>query len=244
MTETETLKRFAVTQELDLTKQILDEGLNSLDRINFGKDHYYVVFLLIANGLERLLKITIILGLFEKLGHFPTEAECNWRKKGARGHNLETLVDQVTETCYSPKWKANKRGKTDFDYLIGNKLFRKVLKVVSDFGVGLRYANLNIILGKESVRGPEQVWQKMELDLFMIFDPDMVTLSRPEPEKSRDIYSKVIQLLSDSLRHGIGSIARLYTMGELSPLARQASPLLSGYYQFIKDSVLSEDRSS
>ncbi len=235
----DSIKRLAIIEELGITRQILDEGLNSLDRIDFAKDHYYVVFHLIANGLERLLKATIILGLHQRLGRFPTVSELTW-KKGAGGHRLEPLIDQLEVNCFSREWKISQKGRADLDYLKKDILFRKVLKIISDFGVSLRYANINIITGDDSTQDPNQVWGKMELDLFLLFDPELETLKKPDPEKSRIVYAKVIQLLSDSIRQGIAVIARLYTLGELSSLARQASPLLSGYFQFDKDSVFNE----
>lgn len=226
-------KNVALLEELRITVQILDEGLSSFKRLSMGKDHYYPVFLLLSNGFERLFKTTIVYHLIETEQKYPEAYP--WRG-GAKGHDLERLRDYIVENCFPGQFANPAIAEHESSFLSSDPVFTRALNIISRFGVSLRYANLDRVAGKEFQDNPENLWSDFETDVLKKFDPKFQRLL--DVATADAAFEEMLGRIHDKLKYSVAAVSRLYTLGGLSPLAKQASPQLLDYYRFGLDDTV------
>lgn len=131
-------------KECGLTATSIDQGLIYLRKSHFAaKGLYYQSFFLLSIGIERLLKLIIIVKNLVEKDKFPENSELK-----DYGHKIIEMFKQLShELCPEP------------DFLKDNELFEPILKFLSDYAHNSRYYNLDTLSGRNTkARDPLHEW--------------------------------------------------------------------------------------
>lgn len=112
----------------------LIEGTNSLSSLQKSTGFYPLAFSLVANGLERLLKLNIILGDLRDVGRVPTRPD--FRRLS---HDLMTLSERAL--C-----SGRRHAKSARRMLLQDEVLSALLSTLSDFAKDGRYLYMDRIL--------------------------------------------------------------------------------------------------
>ncbi len=215
------LQELSIDDELLTAIRLLKCGLRELNRMDGANDFYHLPILLLASGLERLMKTVIcchhleINGVFPKRDIFP---------KGKFGHDLIYLLDIITKDCFSDEYLAKiPVAKQDIKFLRNNRQFRGIVKILSDFGQSARYYNLNVVLGEEDPGpSPEGEWKRLETEIFKE-DPNWDQTIQ-DSSQSEGIHDRINRKLTIHCERLARSLSRLFTIGGLGNEAKRISP--------------------
>ena len=116
----------------------LVEGSNSLSSLEKATGFYPVAFGLLASGLERLLKLDLILYEAHHQGSMPTRSRC--RKVS---HDLRALSGEVLQGSQRPAVRGRELLKTD-------RVLATLLDALTEFAKDGRYLYMDQILGRAS----------------------------------------------------------------------------------------------
>lgn len=134
-------------QEGYLFHSCLTTGLTALRTANvLAKGQLYVAFFQLSIGLERLMKVTLIIDRIAATGDPPTEKEL----KDQYGHDLITLFRSVE--------RAHGAAKPPLD---SDSLNLEILKFLSDFAKRTRYFNLGALTRGSSATDPLEHWDDL-----------------------------------------------------------------------------------
>ena len=134
-------------KETGLAATSIEQGLTALRKANFGnKKLYYQSFFLLSIGIERILKLTIIVNHLVQKDKLPQNSELK-----SYGHNLEELFLKVTSEL-----------KPNDNFLESDKLYLPIIQFMSDFANGSRYYNLDTLSGEKKGRDPLHEWHKIQ----------------------------------------------------------------------------------
>lgn len=158
----EVVRGLALAQETDHAVQLLTRGLESLLLRDTVDTQSHSTQQLLAQGLERLLKLTIIFQHVRQHAGYPTEREI----KGKIRHDIIRAAHQVTETAASdPTFAARPAAGDDLDFVRTNPVLHLLLRALSHFGEPAgRYHNLNTVLGAQNghIESPQAAWEAVE----------------------------------------------------------------------------------
>ena len=153
-------------QEGYLTRSCLYIGLSAIKRANIEtKGDFYVAFFQLSIGLERLMKLTLI------LDYMATHNLQLPNNKWIRGysHNLSELVKSVQS--------IEKRISLDrlIDELLRSETTEnQILNFLDEFSQKTRYANLDSLTGKNSHSDPLERWSELTKKIYSSEIPDDV----------------------------------------------------------------------
>jgi len=180
------------------------------------------------------MKVIICCHHAEVEGEFPSRAIF---PRGKKGHNLLHLLGMITNGCFSdPYLERVPAAKTDIKFLRTDAERRTVVQILSDFGQGARYYNLNMVLGQDDPGpSPEEEWQKLEMAILKR-DKNW-TEKLADPSQSGAIYSEINARLTVQIERFGRSLSRLFTIGGLGQLAKQISSH-THHFLFLMDDQL------
>lgn len=204
-------------------------GLRELQHSSAANEHYHAIMLLLASGLERFLKVTLVVRYFEEHGQYPNKLL--WPKNRS-GHNLTPLLDDVVSNCFSAEYVARvPSGRKDHTFLSGDERLRALVGLLSDFGQRARYHNLDVACGRvRPSAAPEDEWDRIA-----------TTIMKDEPELeaklgSAEGYAKAEASIACELLRTFErlarAVARLYTIGRMGPKALQLSGMLGPFLTY------------
>jgi hypothetical protein len=134
---------------------------------------FYAAFFNYAIGLERLLKMLVLLDNWHRERDFPTDKQLR-QYGGKSGHNVKMLYDSVLPLfkAYGVHWQ-NSWDLDDID--------EDFLEFLADFANGSRYFNLDMLVGapRQTANNPIYRWQRL---FYSAYERDH---SNPEPATSR-----------------------------------------------------------
>lgn len=136
-------------QEGLVVRSCLCTGLTELRNANLNnKGRYYTAFFQLATGIERMAKLALILDHMGQNNLLPPGAN------GVRsyGHDLETLFAKVQTT-------SKERGYILASSFTISPLSTRILKFLSEFAKGMRYANLDALASGNTQRKPLHEWE-------------------------------------------------------------------------------------
>ena len=135
-------------KETGLAATSIEQGLNALRKAQFSnKKLYYQAFFLLSIGVERILKLIVIVNNLVTKDRFPENNELK-----EYGHNIIELFNKVTNEI-----------RPDEDFLSQNEIYLPILKFLSDFAKGSRYYNLDTLSGKNGRKDPLHEWNKIQI---------------------------------------------------------------------------------
>jgi hypothetical protein len=212
------LQNLALIEEIRTSIRLLEYGFRSLQQIDGANDFYHVSLLTIASGFERLMKTIICLDVLETTGAFPTNSALF---SGRKGHDLDMLLEKVLTQCFTSAYiNSREAARQDYDYLTVEPEFRKLFRILSDFGQAARYYNLDVMLGiPRNTGSPEAEWKKLEFD-FLTQDADWAA-QLTDSAKFTEIRARINREIVSRLECCARALTRLFTLGGLGQLAKQ-----------------------
>jgi hypothetical protein len=217
-------KFIALDDEVRASINLIQSGLAELQNINGGNDFYYLPFILLANGFEKLLKVMICFYHWEQFGQFPTFNDFK-RSNSDNGHNLLYLKEKVTDIFVANTPVL----KNDQKFIVNDKTLNQLIEYLGEFGQYSRYYNLDIIISnpKQKSKDVNKLWERLETELLKsdsnLFDKfkenykDIDKNKLEEIEKiNGQVRTKTIVILEIFAR----ALTRQFTFGKLGQANR------------------------
>jgi hypothetical protein len=224
-------RTLALTEEVRLAVALLESGLSHLQKIDLANDFYHLPILELASGLERLLKCLLCIERRHATHYFPTRQEL------PHTHDLGSLLEVVARTCFAREYvNEYPAGRDDLAFIRGNPVLREVLMILSEFGEGNRYHDLDTVLGQPRGDSPEAAWQRMELAILS--DQGRID-SLSEPMAIESLYDVVNVRLVALLERLIRALARLFTLADLGDIAKAQTGNIASFLG-IRDNQLGQ----
>lgn len=177
----------AFINEAAFTKEILGLGATQIRKASYtSKGLYYEAFTCLSTGFERIGKLCLILDYYiNNNGTFPN---LKYMKKEI-GHDLIKI--------YNKSLIISEQHNITFKFMnnLDEDIYQHILKILSDFAVGDRYSNINILLQSTKENDPISDWY-YNIDKF-IFDRYI------KDTKKLDINNnaKIINMLINNITH-------------------------------------------
>jgi len=211
-------QKIALLQEAEIAIYSIEAGLASLqkNRPYAPKPYYFAWLLLLATGLERLMKIVICLHEFETVGTFPS------RQYLARtiGHHLLRLRDEVVRRCFSATYLNGQFGQEDLDFITMDSLLNQLLSLLDDFARDDRYLFMNGIvdpvIGRE---WPKHRWEELEKTALS----DDIYFRLLQENALSELKTQANVQIKACIERFVRAQTRLFVFGELGDLARSNS---------------------
>ena len=229
-----TNKNIALIFEVETSVKLLKYGLQEVQNLSGSNVFYYIALFMLANGLERFMKSIIILNYYENNKSFPSR---NIFNKGSAGHNLDVLLTQILDDCFTGDYQNNiPAAKEDFYFIRSNSELRKILNILSDFAEADRYYNLNVVLDcVNKSKDPDAEFEKLKL--FILDQNPNIEKMIFDPKRSEEGYKLLYKTLITFIERLVRALSRLFTLGNLGDEAKTCSVYLS-HFLFITDDKL------
>ncbi|MCC4322525.1 hypothetical protein [Streptomyces malaysiensis] len=138
-----------LSHEAGLASYSLRGGLASLRKANFASPEiYYGGFFQYTIGLERVMKLALIVDYIAQNGRFPSDQQ--YAKK--YGHKLTDLLTGIADVRNRLDPSAQVWELPDAD------LTDPAISFLSDFAMGARYYNIDVLTGKVKTQDPVERW--------------------------------------------------------------------------------------
>jgi len=150
---------YAFLKEAQFTSEMLSAGYEQIGKANYAqKGIYFQAFTSLSTGIERLGKICLILEyIISNNINLPKE---DYIKKNI-GHDLEKIYLLVKNIQTKYNFKLN--GLQDLD----EKIYSNIIKILSRFGKGDRYSNLDLLTNNQNYIDPITNWyNEIDMDIF------------------------------------------------------------------------------
>jgi len=210
-------------QDIELRKIYLGkEVLNSINLIKKGicelresdVDIYenYVPLILLSSGFERLMKCIVCLMYFRTNKEFPSIKIL----KDDFGHDIEKLKTCIVKNCKKMNYDIRPATKNDIEFLTKDKHLDRIVHLLSKFGTGARYYNLDMVVkGKSSYEEPGKVIEELEKEIINEH-PELKEI-KMDISKTREFNKKLNQELITILEKFARALSRLFTLGDIAP---------------------------
>lgn len=213
----DTTVKLCLDSELKFSKIMIIKGLSELQNEVFNQEFYPISLLLLSNGFERIIKCLLCLNYMEENNKL-IKGKCPYDKR--RGHDLKYLLDELVRICkekrHGQRFPANKK---DIEFFTGDINLKNIISLLSDFGMGARYYNLDIISqGRSRYKDPKTVWSDIKLFIYKKKYNKDDEYKKGELDQ---INFKVNQILISSLEQFARSLARIFTLGEFGSIGKQ-----------------------
>ena len=234
MSNLTTQQAFALIEETERAVELSHRGIEALWSLDSSNDRYHLPLQLLAQGLERLLKLTYVLGTVESSGQIPTSVEL--RKFG---HDLLALTDEVVKIARADTDFISRPAIAhDLEFISTDEDLRAMLEALSHFGKQGRYHDLEILLGADPDAlgdSPEQAWQQLEAD-FLRRHPEWVS-KLGTAEFSAGWYQALAADVTGVLQRFLRGVCRMWTLGPLGEHGKRMTGTITRFL-FLTDDRL------
>lgn len=205
-------QHIALDEELRTAIRLIRAGMGGIQSISSGNDFYHLPMLALSSGFERLMKLVICFRVLEKTGAFPTRSAFG---SGAKGHNLEVLLDTILNGCFDKSYTTRVPTAVKDAYCIEtDPELRQMVAILSRFGTTARYHYLNVVVGEPTTASsPRDEWERLETELFLA-GAKWEQEFRRDPNL-RESYHRINTELIIRLERLVRALARLFTLAEL-----------------------------
>ena len=227
---------FALSQEAQAVVYLSQRGISELHSINAANDFFHLPMQLLAQGFERLLKLTYALAYLKQHGKLPEPK--NIRRYS---HNLSLLTDDLVALVVAEDDYIRRPAvQADIDFIRNDTDLRRILDLLSTFGTWSRYYRLEEFLDPDSVNAsadPDRAWEAHESEIIKR-DPDWLDKLKPGDDRVfREATSTIAGLLE---RYG-RAITRMWTLGAVDKAAQAHVGVIMGFL-FLRDDELGTRR--
>lgn len=147
----------ALSKEAQFTCEMLCAGGTQIRKANYARRGiYFQAFTSLSTGLERIGKLCLILDYaLKNNGNYPD----NDYIKNEIGHDIEKL--------YQKAFELKNEHQFQFKFLqdLNLGIYQTILNVLSRFGKGDRYSNIDLIVNRRNYDDPIKIWYE-EVDLY------------------------------------------------------------------------------
>lgn len=157
----------ALNKEAQFTCEMLCAGVTQIRNANYARRGiYFQAFTSLSTGLERIGKLCLILDyIIKNNGNYPDD---DYLKKKIR-HHIEEEIRHDIEKIYQEVLELKQEYLFNFDFLqdLNVDIYQTILRILSRFGKGDRYSNINLIVNKRTHDDPIRIWcEQVDLYLF------------------------------------------------------------------------------
>lgn len=148
----------ALCKEAQFTGEMLCSGYTEIRKANYAKRGvYFQAFTSLSTGFERIGKLCyLLIYAIEKNGQLPASG---FLKKEI-GHDILKLYTKILD------FKKSNNIQYDFLQSLDEPIYQKILKLLSRFGSGDRYSNIDLLINNRLYDDPISVWYK-DVDLVI-----------------------------------------------------------------------------
>ena len=176
----------AMIKEAQFTCEMLCSGYTQIRKANYAKKGvYFQAFTSLSTGFERICKLCYILIYAIKNSYqFPNATQM----KSIFGHDILKIYDEIK------KFKMENHIQYTFKQEIDGDIYQNILKILSRFGKGDRYSNIDLLINNCNYKDPISVWYK-KIDLFIYQN----NISDKKKEKIKNNAIIMNEFLSDDV---------------------------------------------
>jgi len=221
----------ALHDELRGSIRLIDGGIAEIHTLGSGNDFYELPLLVLANGLERLIKLTLVGARLHTEGSVPAFAEI----AGFKHFLWEPTVALVECVERESDYARRAAVQADLRFVRSDPRLRELLDLLGAFGQRHRYHRLDEVLGKTvSVEDdPYRRWSAMEVSILQEH-PEWVQLLEED-------YGKAIAVIASAIAQTIDrytrALARMWLLGGLGESGRRHQPALSPFWRLDDDEL-------
>jgi hypothetical protein len=227
----------ALIDELGSATELIDLGVKELHALSLANDFYHLPMQLLAQGLERFLKVTYALAHLGQTGMLPGRK----KMRTQYGHKLVGITDDLVALAERSTGYVDRPAvREDLEFVRTDADLRQVLQILSEFGATSRYHRLDEFLDPQSVRedDPSQKWAAFEAEIIGR-QPDW--LEEIESGSAEKVHRTAVLYAAQLVDRFARAIARMWTLGALPNESRRYSPLTRPFLM-LTDEQLGEPR--
>ena len=159
----------ALCKEVLFTGEMLCAGYTQIRKANYAsRGIYFQAFTSLSTGFERMGKLCyLLIYAIEHNGVFPTDRQM----RTDIGHDIVKLYRLILD------FKNKNNIRYDFLQDLDKSIYQSILNLLSRFGKGDRYANIDLLLENINYEDPVSVWYR---------DVDLVIYNEIIPEKKKE----------------------------------------------------------
>ena len=142
----------ALCKEALFTGEMLCAGYTQIRKANYAsRGIYFQAFTSLSTGFERIGKLCyLLIFAIEQNGHFPTNSEL----KKVFNHDILKLYKLILE------FKNTNNIEYSFLQDLDRPIYQSILNILSRFGKGDRYANIDLLIDEINYEDPISVWYR------------------------------------------------------------------------------------
>jgi len=224
-------RKICFQEEVETSIKLLKKGMGDLQNISGANDFFHVPILLLSSGYERLIKCLLY---FAELDG-DSEAKEILNKQI---HDICRLLYVLLSVCdkkdYSSKFPAAEK---DIDFLRNDKFLRKIISILSDFGMKGRYYYLDMARGKSQKEDPIRRWEDIENEICQTRPRLLDRLKNNDPSVHAEINREIIITLEKFAR----ALARIFAKANFGDFAKKNSPLVYDYLMLMDKDLGTRD---
>lgn len=214
-------KDLLVLCELEISEKLIRSGLGEVQNLSWKNDAYFKPMQLLSQGIERFMKIYICLAYHAANGCYP-----NTQFVKSLNHNLNKLKELIV-TDYFDSTSRSILG-ADKQSLLNDKDMNKVLDILSNFGIGGRYYNLDYITGRNKLpMNAIDQWEEFE-DELLKRNPEKHSLVG-DIQRCYEAFDYTNQQIVMILERFLSPLSRQFYFGSLGQLGQRYSSVVSHY---------------
>lgn len=221
MTETAQIrmKRLkALSDEVDAASSLLQHGFRILQDYKFATRDADPLFVCLAGGSEKLLKLTLGLHEMEDTGSWPSATVMQ-----GFGHQITALDAQVRPLIRNRCAQSTAPGYVQqlLDQVARDPYIEQILATLERYAVHGRFYNLDYLGDKpQPEASPAELWEELHQGLLELRPDLLAKLGSSEWEEGRQEINKII---GKSIRLWCDLIFRSWMTGVIGEQARQWS---------------------
>lgn len=231
MNKEQKIKDIRLGLEVENAITLIENGLSGIEKVDNGIYENHLPLFLLTSGFERLMKCIVCLRHSHIHGKYPS-----FNFIIGFNHDLNKLISWIINECQNMQYGKSIATKNDMDFLMTNKKLMKINNLLSEFGKGARYYNLDVVTkGASEYQEPGTLIQALEKEI--VKDDKNLCKLMVDSKKSNEFIETLNIELVKILERFARALSRLFTLGELGDLA----PTLIGYircFLFLKDENL------
>lgn len=227
----------ALSEEAHAVVVLSQRGIQELHSIDAANDFYHLPMQLLAQGFERLLKLTYALAKLKQEGQLPKSTDIRHKY----GHNLSRLTDDLIALVEAePDYIGRPAVKADIEFMRNDTDLRRILDLLSTFGAGSRYFRFDEFLDPASVNDdddPDRAWEAMEGEIIRR-DPAWLEKVKTGDRRA---YREAAETIAGLLEQFGRAITRMWTLGAVHEEARAHLGVIKDFL-FLRDHELGTQR--
>ncbi|MEU0095118.1 hypothetical protein [Kribbella sp. NPDC006257] len=218
---TDVQQRMAIVRETDAVKQLLGRGIGSINKRGSVEVDPYVTLQLISQGIERLLKLTVMFQHHREHGEFPS----------VRGyqHGLNRLSEDVLSKAQQASNSSEFRvlGE-DLDFAANDPTLKTLIHACSTFSSGGRYYDLDVVAGRtlNPEDSPRIAWEAIETSARADDQALLQQIAALDHDTHEAGLEEINSRITATVQRYIRFVARLWAFSPTGDIARQFSSSL------------------